>query len=1302
MSLLAELEELQRCLEGTADSDSEEVAERHNMNSSKESDPLPLGIVSSSDSYHVETVSQNDSPLEETLSKNDSFPMESVSENDSSSVETVSKNDSFSVETVSKNDSFSVETVSKSDLSPVGSVAESETKSESSFVETVTKSDLTTVKSVSSDLKSAEKQESVELANSKPQDLGGTSEFGGSGDMSISSETPTNNAPKFDIDTEDSDTSVQKSFPSTNIDLKVKISPTKHTEIEIPVLHQDEQVVSEDHIEDDSLHIELQTMMNDVKDSSSEQEDVKASSTGKFSEIELPTKIQEEDEEQKTNIGKVKESTEKQRKGEHMAPQMSRPKSPQSEIVIKRSSPGADKTSQLSPENKDTKQTSATLQASVVSTRNTEGELKTLSIPVPNVGVRALKLLSTPVSNVGVGTLKLPVLCLQDHIKKNTNPILNIDRIEEMKILNGKPVIRVKKISAEYVPKNITNVQLQGSASLHNSVLNKTKCISIQDKSQTENKRKVSFHIGRKDTATHVHGETDSKTHNLKPLIRKRKLSSESVHEILSTATSHKDLEKKFTAIPSITTGTKKLIVSLQSNAANENVSFQEIKALESVSKLESKTDQSATLKELPGTALARKRRTSSDPTDTSSTNPILKKRRKLSASEMSSTSYEVSNLKVTDPSDTYKSISVTKNVKGAVSQESKHNAEVLHVTDIKKLNMSVDQKVGCDTKKEFLEAKVVLKKLIIPAPKCLVRNTEKSVKTKPQSLQKTLEKVSKVLQETLVESPKEKRNIVRPLKLEDSVVGPLKRKQGVKRQQTNVSKPLQQNVHKIDKKSKQQRILGRSKQQDLISKSARHKIIKKSLPKIMRKQVVQQNSRLKSVHQKSVSRSVQKINIISKSLQQQKISLKQKQQKIISKQVQKSKVSKPKSLKSMSMPSIALRLSSRKRTVATKIASNRLKKTLSTVQSRKITRSTTTRSTRNSQEVRPFSGTKLSVNSQKMSACVTSIKPARQVSFGNVKRAKNMEKSVVKKQEKKVISSNNKQVDQKNIPKKSTKVPSLITRSLSKDSPKNRSVALKKSVPSVNSVAKKVNKKTQVMLIQPKKILTTDKKAQNMLQPSCEKENNSENAENMAEDEWIVEVLLDENEMDISEGSAHNEIVDINKVSSSDDRPRGSLVSDSERIECDSSTDTNKSKNIAIYSRHAKKIVDDRTSSDKNTEKTVTLSNTKQVSSSVTEGKVPEEHISMSAEKKMAEMRKAIGDLERIADRSMLRLKAEERQVMYLHNKLRQYENDKHYRMLRKIMRDAAPGPKQNNDAVFILDLILSYCPADEDPANS
>jgi hypothetical protein len=39
---------------------------------------------------------------------------------------------------------------------------------------------------------------------------------------------------------------------------------------------------------------------------------------------------------------------------------------------------------------------------------------------------------------------------------------------------------------------------------------------------------------------------------------------------------------------------------------------------------------------------------------------------------------------------------------------------------------------------------------------------------------------------------------------------------------------------------------------------------------------------------------------------------------------------------------------------------------------------------------------------------------------------------------------------------------------------------------------------------------------------------------------------------------------------------------------------------------------------------------------------------------------------------------------------------------MLKKILGDAAPGPRQNPHAQFILDLILSYCPEDDDTVSS
>ncbi|KAJ9592427.1 hypothetical protein L9F63_015843 [Diploptera punctata] len=158
--------------------------------------------------------------------------------------------------------------------------------------------------------------------------------------------------------------------------------------------------------------------------------------------------------------------------------------------------------------------------------------------------------------------------------------------------------------------------------------------------------------------------------------------------------------------------------------------------------------------------------------------------------------------------------------------------------------------------------------------------------------------------------------------------------------------------------------------------------------------------------------------------------------------------------------------------------------------------------------------------------------------------------------------------------------------------------------------------------------------------QPMC----GMKDEENGGEDEWFVEYLLDE---DINLPEVMKDNV---RVSSSDDKRPSSRQT---VTECDSSTDKK------VYA------------------------------------------LDVSTRHKIEVMKKAIGDLERIADRSMLRLKAEERQVIYLSNKLRYYETDKHFKMLHKILKDAAPGDNQNPDAVFIVDLLLSYC-SNDDSENS
>jgi len=357
---------------------------------------------------------------------------------------------------------------------------------------------------------------------------------------------------------------------------------------------------------------------------------------------------------------------------------------------------------------------------------------------------------------------------------------------------------------------------------------------------------------------------------------------------------------------------------------------------------------------------------------------------------------------------------------------------------------------------------------------------------------------------------------------------------------------------------------------------------------------------------------------------------------------------------------------------------------------------------------------------SQKVVQSVIAKKTTKQMAIGNLKykqsakSASNHRPEVRKKivKEKKITLNESKQNKfdwkEKTTPKNNTKATSLVR--VKEVVPP----AMKIKQPPMKAV-KTFQHKNPVptkKLSELKKVFTVDERMKKLQETPVEP-SKPVGGDTAADDEWIVEVLLEDSEMDMMTVSSQMEVsqdANMSRVSSSDDKPKELCVSTSDldanhSLECDSSTDTNRNgKTVLSGGKHmrrtsnASKSCTGRTLLSANAKQRVALPSVKQVTSSVN----VDERTGISAEQKMAEMRKAIGDLERIADRSMLRLKAEERQVMYLSRKLRDYENDKHHKMLRKILRDAAPGPKQNHDAMFILDLLLSYCPEEDDTLSS
>ena len=655
------------------------------------------------------------------------------------------------------------------------------------------------------------------------------------------------------------------------------------------------------------------------------------------------------------------------------------------------------------------------------------------------------------------------------------------------------------------------------------------------------------------------------------------------------------------------------------------------------------------------------------------------------------------------------------------------------------------------DPGKEFMQAKVVLEKLPMPVPGCLLSppaQVKIKMKPEPQSLQKTLESVSVVLQATLPERSGENEKFLELKKLQDQLEEPVQKQKIAKRevlQHKITGKPPKQ---KIMSKQAEQKILRKQTQQKTVGKQTQQKIVRKQTSqKIVGKQrTVGKQTQQKVIGKQTQQRSMGKQNkqtVIGKQSQQkvlgkqtsQKIIRKQSQPKIMKKLSQQTVIGRPSQHKYMGKPQhkVLGKSSQQKvmgRAYPQKITSKPVQqqKTLSKPKSIQKTspRNVPSIAVRIASKKKKKKETPKKVVSsgnrtkpQKMEPSITAKKTIKAVSFGNLKYKQVMksasnqgpegEKRIIAMKEKSITLNKSKEnkLDRREemiVPPKSEKVTF-------DERKKDRKPLEMKTIQSAMKTIQQEKPVPMKRLPGPKKTVGDHKrmkKSQGIVIQSSEP--NGCNA--AADDEWIVEVLLDDSEIDMMTVNSQVQVGQetySSSVSSSDDKPKDLHVSTSNLdgnhlLECDSSTDLHRRSEAVGGGGEVRRNVSAsksnpcRTSLNTNVKQKAVLPSVKQVTSSVNNAK----RTGISTEQKMAEMRKAIGDLERIADRSMLRLKAEERQVSLLTNKLYQYENDKHYNMLNKILKDAAPGPKQNPHAEFILDLLLSYCPDDDDDSVS
>ncbi|XP_021924910.1 uncharacterized protein LOC110832323 [Zootermopsis nevadensis] len=870
------------------------------------------------------------------------------------------------------------------------------------------------------------------------------------------------------------------------------------------------------------------------------------------------------------------------------------------------------------------------------------------------------------------------------------SPVFSVDSkissLEDLKILNGGPPIKIVEVLSDSnkTENKMVGISTGSSGSVFISKANVLREASFVNSPPVVTKRKMSFDTG--PDVGHILGEKfplvsvdasecrvpeEPETNNAESNTNKRKISTETgplpsntaISELVSgekfslmSSESQKDISSK-TPEPKLLdvfVNEKKGSVdseSLSYSATLGQNSKELCRKLGHKEGIFSKGSNLVDAKRHFDTPLLKKRRASYDPLEM---NPASRlKRRKRSASEVTDLVGEVtlnSESGAQNPgrvnvarAPTTKTVPITSTMEVTISPHGvEQNMQTIPVSKSEENRVHGDdaalEKEGpC---KKLMDARIVLKKLSIPVPEHILplsAQNERIGNTK-QKLHKTLEEVSTVLQETLIgSSAVNKRKVGKPKKFQDHLLEPIKEQKVMRRL------------------ALQQKIIAKPEKQKLMGKQTHHKIVGKT-------------SQLK----------------IMKKSSQQKLVAKPKQQKNIRKPVQQQEsVSKPKTFRrtsSTNLPSIAVRIGvkrKKKKVIPKKVVSSKNK-----------------------------------TKSQKVGPSTMAKKTIKQISFANprykqgtklaVNRRPEDKTKIVAMQDKNVALNRSKEnnfhrKDKMMVPKLEM-VPLLMK-------VKESDLRAAKTVRQKNPVA--VKKQPA-----PKKVYSDDKKTKKSRQIPVEP-SKLDGGDSVADDEWIVEVLLDDTEIDMMAVTSQVEVgqdANISKVSSSDDRLKELLVSSSVlgaacSFECDSSTDMNRGRKTAFSGDKilrrtisASRGKANGTFLDTNVKPIMALPDMKQALSSFN----IDERTSISAEKKMVEMRKAIGDLERIADRSMLRLKAEERQVMYLTSRLHEYENDKHHRMLRTVLRDGAPGPNQNPDAMFILDLLLSYCPEDSASVSS
>jgi hypothetical protein len=994
-------------------------------------------------------------------------------------------------------------------------------------------------------------------------------------------------------------------------------------------------------------------------------------------------------------------------------------------------------------------------------------------------------------------------------------------RLEEVKIANNRPVVRILNASADSdknksatAEASVSSASLfvvtKGSASKERGSANISPVIM---------KRKRSFEIGpavghgpreecppvSHDTSKHVKPE-ELKIINAEPNIKRKKVLTDAASVSSSTATLQevpkdkvlpmsveivKKEHEEWTALEMSERAVEQTLLDGSINERNFFVNSElglvksarlhqdseekhapEVRTMLGLEKGIVKASKPEAVTRTADTPLVRKRRALSDTLvcgDRSRSEGCVvsqDKRRKLSASEVSGlaegtmkseTVVETEGSIKMARSPPTRRVPITSTMEVTISPHGvEQNVQTLPVCKAEQCEVNCDLEMEKDDPaKEFMQAKVVLKKLSMPVPGCLLSpsaQVKTVAKIKPQSLQGTLENVAAALQATLAESSVGNQKLLELKKLQDELVEPVKKQKIVKREvlqqkvpgkppkQKIVGKQAQQKIvrkqtqqktagkqsqQKIVRKLPAQKIIGRQSKQKIVGKQTQHKIIgkqtqqrsmgkqnkqtiigkqsqkflgKQTSQKIIRKQSEQKIMK-KLSQQKVIGRPSQhkymgnpQLKVAGKS-SQQKVIGRANPQKITSKPMQQQKtLSKPKSIQKTSprnLPSIAIRIASKKKKKETP------KKVVS-------------------------SGNK--TKPQKMEPSIIAKKTIKEVSFGNLKHKQIMKSAINQglEAEKRIITTKeknitfNKSKENKSDRQEEKMVPPKNEKMTSEGKKKDKEPLEMKNIQSAMKTAKTVQQEKPVAIKSlpgPKRIVSDDKrmkKAQGILIESSE----PDGCNTAADDEWIVEVLLDDSEIDMMTVSSQVQVgqdTHSSSVSSSDDKPKDSHVSTSNLdgshlLECDSSTDLNRRSEAVGGGGEVRRNISAsksnpcRTAMNRNIKQKVASPSVKQVTSSVNNAK----RAGFSAEQKMAEMRKAIGDLERIADRSMLRLKAEERQVSLLTNKLHQYENDRHYNMLSKILKDAAPGPKQNPHAEFILDLLLSYCPEDDDSVSS